>query len=92
MVHLVWTEYSIGLARFMAPLTILPIIPTEIVAGKLNVEHKEKGSPSEDDDEEPRAPKTGGQKKFPPEVKIHGSPHNTNDPLLRGRGQLVGSQ
>ena len=38
-------------------------------AGKLNAEHKEKGSPSEDDDEEPRAPKTGGQKKFPPEVK-----------------------
>ena len=30
MVHLVWTKYSIGLARFMAPLTSLPIIPTEI--------------------------------------------------------------
>ena len=28
-----------------------------------------KGSPSEDDDEEPRQPNTGGQKKFPPEVK-----------------------
>ena len=35
MVHLVWTEYSIGLARFMALLTNLPIIPTEIV-GSLN--------------------------------------------------------
>ena len=58
----------------MAPLTSLPIIPTEIVgdfkqAGKLNTEHKGKGPPSEDDDE-PRPPNTGGQKKFPPEVKI----------------------
>ena len=35
----------------------------------LNTKHKEKGSPSEDDDDEPRAPKTVGQKKFPPEVK-----------------------
>ena len=39
-------------------------------AGKLNTEHKEKGSPSKDDDEEPRPPNTGGQKKFPPEVKM----------------------
>ena len=31
MVHPVWTEYSIGLARYMAPLICLPIIPTEIV-------------------------------------------------------------
>jgi hypothetical protein len=37
-------------------------------AGKLNTEHKGKGPPSEDDDE-PRPPNTGGQKKFPPEVK-----------------------
>ena len=29
-----------------------------------------KGSPNEDDDEEPRPPNTGGQKKFPPKVKI----------------------
>ena len=40
------------------------------LANKLNAEHKEKGSPSEDDDEEPRAPKIGGQKKLPPEVKM----------------------
>ena len=38
-------------------------------AGKLNTEHEEKGSPSEDDDEESRPLNTGGQKKFPPEVK-----------------------
>ena len=39
-------------------------------AGKLNAEHKGKGSPSNDDDQEPRQPNTGGQKQFPPEVKI----------------------
>ena len=38
-------------------------------AGKLNTENKQKGSPREDDDEEPRPPNTGGQKKFPPQVK-----------------------
>ena len=37
-------------------------------AGKLNAENKEKGLHS-DDDEEPRLPNTGGQKKFPPQVK-----------------------
>ena len=37
-------------------------------AGKLNAENKEKGLHS-DDDEEPRSPNTGGQKKFPPQVK-----------------------
>ena len=36
----------------------------------MNAEHKEKGSPSEDDDKEPRTWKIGGQKKFPPEVKM----------------------
>lgn len=36
--------------------------------GKLNAKNKEKGSQSED--EEPRQPNTGGQKKFPPQVKI----------------------
>ena len=39
-------------------------------AGKLNAEHKGKGSPSGDDDQEPRQPNTGGQKQFPPEGKI----------------------
>jgi hypothetical protein len=38
-------------------------------AGKLNTEHKGKESPNEDDDEDPRPPNTGGQKKFPHEVK-----------------------
>ena len=38
-------------------------------AGKLNAEHKGIRPPSEDDDEEPRQPNTGGQKRFPPEVK-----------------------
>ena len=38
-------------------------------AGKLNTEHKGKGPPSKDDDD-PRQPKPGGQKQFPPEVKI----------------------
>ena len=37
-------------------------------AGKLNTEHMGKGLPSEDDDEEPRPPNIGGQKKFPHEV------------------------
>ena len=36
--------------------------------GKLNAENKEKG-PHSDDDEEPRPLNTGGQKKFPPQVK-----------------------
>ena len=35
VVHLTWTEYSIDLARFMAPQTSLPTIPTE-VAGYSN--------------------------------------------------------
>ena len=30
-VHLAWTEYSIDLARFTAPLTSLLIIPTDVV-------------------------------------------------------------
>ena len=34
----------------------------------MNAEHKEKG-PHSDDDEGPRLPNTGGQKKFPPQVK-----------------------
>ena len=37
-------------------------------ADKLNVEHKDKGLHS-DDEEEPRPPNTGGQKGFPPQVK-----------------------
>ena len=39
------------------------------LADKLNAEHKGNGSPSDDDDQEPRQPNTGGQKQFPPKVK-----------------------
>ena len=41
-------------------------------AGKLNTEHKGKGPPSEDDNEEPRPPNKGGRRNPPspaPEVK-----------------------
>ena len=37
-------------------------------AGKLIVENKDKG-PHHDDEEEPRQPNTGGQKRFPPQVR-----------------------
>ena len=37
-------------------------------ASKLNAEHKGRETPNEDEDE-PRQQSTGGQKKFPPEVK-----------------------
>ena len=37
-------------------------------AGKINAENKDKGSHS-DDEEEPRQPNTGGQKRFPPQVR-----------------------
>ena len=37
--------------------------------GKINAENKDKGLHN-DDDEEPRSPNTGGQKKFPPQVKM----------------------
>ena len=48
-------------------------------AGKLNVENKEKGMHS-DDDKEPRPPNTGGQKKFPPEVKTMNMVYMTHTP------------
>ena len=38
-------------------------------ASKVNSRNKEEELQIEDDDEEPRQPNTGGQKKFPPEVK-----------------------
>ena len=34
-------------------------------AGKLNIEHKGKGPPSEDDNEEPRPTNSGGKRNFP---------------------------
>ena len=66
----VWTAYSIARVKFTAP-------PDKSAnhtnrecwvfkqAGKLNAENKEKGLHS-DDEEEPRPPNTGGQKKSPP--------------------------
>lgn len=51
-------------------------------ADKLNVEHKERETPSEDEDE-PRQPNTGGQKKFPPEVKTVNMIHTTRTSLGR---------
>lgn len=39
-----------------------------------------KGSPSEDEDEEPRPPNTWGQKKFPPEVKMVNIIYVTHNP------------
>ena len=38
-------------------------------ASKINSGNKEGESQIEDDDEEPRQPNTGGQKKYPPQVK-----------------------
>ena len=45
-------------------------------AGKLNAEPKGRETPSEDEDE-PRQQNTGGQKKFPPEVKTVNMIHVT---------------
>ena len=39
-------------------------------ASEVNSRNKEGESQSEDDDDEPLQPNTGGQKKFPPQVKI----------------------
>ena len=39
-------------------------------AGRSGAENKEKGSQSNDDDEEPRPSNTGVQKKFPPQIKM----------------------
>ena len=51
-------------------------------AGKLNAEHKGRETPSEDEDE-PRQPNTGGQKKFPLEVKIVNMIHADHIPKRR---------
>ena len=48
-------------------------------AGKFNAEHKGKGPPSDSDDEETRQPNTGGQKKFPPEVKTSNMVYATHN-------------
>ena len=51
-------------------------------AGKLNAEHKGEETPSEDEDE-PRQQNAGGQKKFPPEVKIVNMFYTTHIPKRR---------
>ena len=59
--------------------------------GKLNVENKEKGSQSKDDDEEPLHPNTGGQKKFPPQVKMVNMIYVTHIPMRERKLHLVTS-
>ena len=56
-------------------------------AGKLNAEHKGRETPSEDEDE-PRQPNTGGQKKFPPEVKTVNMIYATHIPKRRCKHAL----
>ena len=74
--RLAWTVYSIACVKYTAPQTSQPITPTHTnrdcwvfkQAGKLIAENKDKG-PHSDDEEEPRQPHTGGQKRFPPQVR-----------------------
>ena len=56
-------------------------------AGELNVEHKGREAPREDEDE-PRQPNTGGQKKFPPEVKTVNMIYATHIPKRRRKRAL----
>ena len=56
-------------------------------AGKLNAEHKGRETPSEDEDE-PRELNTGGQKKFPPEVKTVNMIYATHIPKRRRKRTL----
>ena len=56
-------------------------------AGKLNAEHKGRETPSEDE-EEPSQPNTGGQKKFPPEVKTVSMIYATHIPKRKCKRAL----
>ena len=56
-------------------------------SSKLNAEHKWRETPSEDEDE-PRQPNTGGQKKFPPEVKTVNMIYATHIPKSRRKCAL----
>ena len=56
-------------------------------AGKLYAEHKGREPPSEDEDE-PHQPSTGGQKKFPPEVKIVNMIYATHIPKRKHKRAL----
>ena len=51
-------------------------------AGRSGAENKEKGSQSNEDDEEPWTPNTGGQKKFPPQIKMVNMINATHIPKL----------
>ena len=48
-------------------------------ADKINAKNKDKGLHN-NDDEEPRRPNTGGQKKFPPQVKTGNMIYATHIP------------
>ena len=48
-------------------------------AGKLIAENKDKG-PHSDDEEEPQQPHTGGQKRFPPQVRMMNMIYATHIP------------
>ena len=56
-------------------------------AGKLNTEHKGRETPSEDEDE-PRQLNSGGQKKFPPDVKIVNMIYANHIPKRRSKSAL----
>ena len=49
-------------------------------AGRSGAKNKEKGSQSDDDDKEPRSSNTGGQKKFPPQIKTVNMINATHTP------------
>ena len=53
----------------------------------MNAENKEK-VPHSDDDEEPRPPNTGGEKKFPPQVKTVNMIYATHIPKRERKGAL----
>ena len=53
-------------------------------AGRSGAKNKEKGSQSNDDEEEPRSPNTGEQKKFPPQIKTVNMINATHIPAGTG--------
>ena len=56
-------------------------------ADKLNAENKDKGSHS-DDEEESRQPNTGGQNRFPPQVRTVNMIYATHIPKREWKGAL----
>ena len=49
-------------------------------AGRAGAKNKDEEPQSDDGDEEPRAPNTGGQKKFPPQIQTVNMVHGTHTP------------